>query len=39
LNRHCARLRHSQRGGAKPQKDTKYVYLNRHVIAEVEVAK
>lgn len=29
----------AQRGGAKPQKDTKYVYLNRHVVAEVEVAK
>ena len=28
-----------QRGGAKPQKDTKYVYLNRHVVAEIEVAK
>lgn len=28
-----------QSGGAKPAKETKYIYLNRHVIAEVEVAK
>ncbi|MYM90344.1 hypothetical protein GTP91_24625 [Rugamonas sp. FT82W] len=27
----------SQTGGGKPAKDTKYVYLNRHVLAEIEV--
>jgi hypothetical protein len=28
-----------QSAGPKPAKETKYIYLNRHVIAEVEVAK
>nr|WP_229634285.1 RHS repeat-associated core domain-containing protein [Duganella qianjiadongensis] len=28
----------SQTGGGKPSKDTKYVYLNRHLLAEIELA-